>query len=101
MKAATAQLNTQKIFWILSGVLFVLFMTYAYMVNAAIMSAVSRQKSQQQISSLSSDTANLESQYISIKNSINLELAYSMGFKNETNTRFIARKATESSLTLR
>ena len=101
MKAKATQLNTQKIFWILAGVLFMLFMVYAYMVNTAIMSAVDRQKAQTNISKLSSETSNLESQYISIKSSINLSLAYSLGFKNETNTRFIARKNTGGSLTLR
>ena len=101
MKAKALNLNTQKLFWIFSMLLFVLFMTYAYMVNTAIMSAVARQKAQINISKLSSDTSNLESQYISLKNSINLNLAYSMGFKNETNTRFIARKGVPGSLTLR
>ncbi len=101
MKTATAQINTQKIFWAFSVVLFLMFMTYAYFVNAAIMAAVSRQKAQANISQLSSETSNLETQYISLKNSINLNLAYSLGFKNETNTRFIARKGSAGSLTLR
>lgn len=101
MKAKTAQLNTEKIFWILAGIVFVLFMTYAYMVNAAIMGAVNRQKVQANISKLSSETSDLESQYISLKKDINLDLAYSLGFKNEANTQFIARKGTSQSLTLR
>jgi hypothetical protein len=101
MQAITAKLNTHRMFWILSGALFVLFMAYAYFVNAAIMGAVNRQKVQAHISQLSSETANLESQYIALKNSINLTLAYSMGFKNETDTKFIARKSVSGSLTLR
>lgn len=101
MKSKTAQINTQKLFWIFSITLFVLFMTYAYMVNAAIMGAVNRQKVQVNITKLASQTSNLETEYIALKNSINLELAYTLGFKNESNTRFVARKDAPGNLTLR
>jgi hypothetical protein len=92
MKTKALQLNTEKIFWIFASVLFVLFLAYGYLVNTAILHAVARQKTQQQISLLSSQTADLETSYIALKNSVTLDLAYSLGFKNATNAHFITRK---------
>ncbi len=98
MNRKAQQLDIQKIFWIMAAMVFVLFVAYAYFLDMAILNVVDRQKAEKQVTNLSAVTGRLETEYLSVKDNINLELAYSMGFKESNNTKFISR-ASGGSLT--
>ena len=97
----TPYITAPKIFWTLSSVLMLLVLTYGYMLNATILNVVARQKSQNDIASLSSDIGNLETSYIALQNNVNIDLAYSMGFKDVSNPQFLYRNSSAIGLSLR
>jgi len=91
IQAKAVQLNKERIFWILAVVLFALFMTYAYLVNAAILNAVGRQNAEDKLSTLSSQNGQLEMTYITLENNLSLAYAYSLGYQDVDAPQFIAR----------
>ncbi|MEI7777304.1 MAG: hypothetical protein WCI52_01745 [bacterium] len=84
-------LNTKVLFWIFASAALGLFLSYAFLVNEAIMNVVNRQKAEVQISKISSITSDLEAKYIALENGINLPLAYSKGFQDAKDVTFITR----------
>jgi hypothetical protein len=72
---------------------------YGFLVKQTIQNVVARKGLERSHSELSSKVANLEAQYISLTDSINLTLAHTLGFV-ETNNAVYAYKASRESLTL-
>jgi len=97
MHTATRKLNidTEKMFWILASTLLMLAFLYAYLVSTTIFNVAARQHDQVSLAALSSDTNDLEASYISLQNTITLQLAYSMGFKEVSNPQFLLRKGND------
>ena len=86
------QFNKEKtIFWSLVGILFISFFFYMYCVRATIHNVVARQELEGEISSLTLSIGNKEFQYITKRNSINLDTAYAMGFKDVTAKTYISK----------
>ena len=92
------KISTKALFFIVLAVLLVTFFSYVYLVNKTIMNVVAREKVESNISSLSTTIGTLEYKYITLKNSVTLDLAYSKGFKEATPSQFIARQKSGNSL---
>jgi hypothetical protein len=70
---------------------------YGMSVKQAIFNVVERENVEAQISLKNSELSDLESRYIALKNSIDINVAYAEGFKDSKDTQFI----TKSTLSVR
>jgi len=102
MKAKLKELDTlRNIFWYTVLGLFALVMVYAYLVNKTVHNVAQRETIEREISQLTSTLSELEFNYIAKKNNINPEFAYSLGFKDVQNQKFVSRKVELGSLSLK
>lgn len=85
--------NEKATFWILAFLLSGMVGVYLYSLNVAVVNVVKRGVIEKNISSLNNSIAELESSYISLKKNINLDLAYSLGYKEIESTTYIARRS--------
>jgi len=93
MKAKVLQLNNDKIlFWIISFCVGLLLSLYAYSANSLVFIVMEGNNSDKSISELNLRIGDLEFQYITLRNSINLELAYNLGFKEALKPTYITTK---------
>ena len=91
------QLNREKtIFWTLIGALFLCASFYIYFINAAVHNTVTRQNLEKEAGQLTLKIGSEEFQYITMRNAINLPLAYSLGFKDVSAKTFISRNTLPS-----
>lgn len=87
------ELNGQKyIFWALVAMMIFMVLLYAYLINKTVMNVVLRGKMEKQVSSLEVKVGEMEYKYISLKNGINIDLAYSLGYKNVSDPQYISAK---------
>ncbi len=86
-----ATIDIKIVFFSLAALLLTFFLLYAYLVNKTVMNVVARENAENDISELSTTIGTLESQYMTLKNSVTLDLAYSRGFKDATPSQFISR----------
>lgn len=101
MKAIALQQHTEKrIFWGLVALIVCLVSSYIYFVNRTVFTIVKRQNMEKEISTLNSHIGELESKYISTKNSIDLDLAYSLGYKDVAQTKYVTRSQSTKELSL-
>jgi hypothetical protein len=91
----------KKIFWFLSMSIVAAVVFYGFLVNQTVINIVERENIQDQTTMLNSEISGLEFNYIALKNEINLEYAYSVGFENTKNIEFASRRLSEKALTLR
>ncbi len=84
--------NTKVLFFGLATLLVGTFVFYVYLVNATIMNIVARENAASQISELSSSVGTLEYKYMTLKNSVTIDLAHTKGFTDASPTSFLARK---------
>ena len=80
-------------FFILATILLAASSSYIFFINKTIANVVARGKAQAAIASLSSSMGELEFQYMTLKKSITLDLAYSKGFSDAVPSSFLARHA--------
>ena len=86
------ELNREKtLFWTLLCVLFLSASLYIYFINATVHNVVARQNLEDQSSGLTLTIGSEEFQYINSRNTINLDLAYSLGFKETKVKSYISR----------
>ncbi len=79
------------VFLIISILSFAVF--YSYIVHSVIVNVVEREKIVKEIREKSTLVSELESKYFSIKNKINIELAYAKGFEETEISSFISKKS--------
>ena len=91
-------MSTKKLFFVLLTALILMFASYVYLVNKTIMNVVARERTEKTLSKLSTTIGGLEFKYITLKNNITLELAHAKGFQDSTNTTFLAKNASNVSL---
>lgn len=105
MNKISKQLNIncleRKVFWSLAVLLVFSSIMYAYLVNQTILNIVERENLEGDIITLNSNISELEFDYISLKNDINLDYAHSIGFVNVGKVKFASRKLPGQTLTLR
>ena len=90
----------KKIFWVLFSIFVFFIMSYGFLLNNTMMSAVSKQKMEKEMITLGSEVNSLEFQYLNVKNSITLELAQSKGFVVVSLDKFAVIKPTSQNLSL-
>ena len=89
------QLNREKtLFWTLLGVFFLSVGFYIYFVNMTIHNTVTLENLENKSSQISFNIGTKEFQYINLRNSITVELAYSLGFKDTGVKNYISRVPT-------
>jgi len=86
--------------WSLVGVLILAIFSYGYFVQGTIVNIVARQDMENKLSVLNSNILALESEYMKIQDSINIDLACSLGFKPVINQKFVTRTVSNPSLSL-
>ena len=74
---------------------------YGYLIKEAVISIVLRDKIGEEMGDLSSKVSNLEVEYIELKNKIDLDFAYSKGFKEVTDIKFVSRNNLGRTLTIK
>jgi len=84
--------NKKNIVWALIFTVVVLFAFYGYLIKKTVLNVVERGRAEQALNTLGSKVGELEFQYIALKNKVNLDLAYTLGFKNVEKSAFISRK---------
>lgn len=90
----------RNIFW--SFVLLAVFFSasYLYLINRIVVNAVARQNIEKEIAVISSRTSDLEESYLSLKNKINLNYAFSKGFIKVSNEKYVSVKTSNKNLSL-
>ena len=95
MKEKILQVNREKIlFHALVGILVLCAGFYMYFINATVHNVVARQNFETESSQLTLAIGSEEFQYISKRNSVTLDLAYSMGYKDVSKKTYISRAGT-------
>lgn len=109
MNAIARQLNIRqlnisqfekKIFWTILSLFIIFSAYYAYLVNQTIFNIVARENAENESVTLNSKISEDEFKYISLKNDVNLDYAYSVGFSNVKNIAFASRKLPNQNLTV-
>ena len=86
------QINREKyIFWSLFGILFLCAGFYIYFINSTIHNTVSRQNLEKEASLLTLKIGSEEFKYITLRNTVTLPLAYSLGFADVSVNAFVSR----------
>jgi hypothetical protein len=94
MKAYTSRMDREKIlFWTLSSAFVFCIGFYMFCIHATIQNVVLRENLEDKATALSLEIGNKEFEYITMKNSVNLNLAYSLGFSPVSNKTFISKKS--------
>ncbi len=75
----------------LTSVALMLAGLYIYFVSAAIINTIVRGEIERDVSAISSDVGELESEYIARKNLIDVEFVYSLGFVDVYEKSFVSR----------
>ena len=92
MNTKIQQFHIQRIlFWIFSSLIILAILLYGYFLNTAIGSVVAREGIEAEMSRVNSVIGDLESEYLALKSSITLDIAYSKGFQSITPSNFISR----------
>ncbi len=87
------QINKEKtIFWSLLGALLICVGFYLYFINTTIHNVVARQNLENEAGSITLSIGAKEFEYITKRNTVTLELAYSMGFKDVKVKSFVSKK---------
>ena len=94
MTKAITQFHKEKIiFWTLFGILVISIAFYMYCISATVHNIVLREKLESQATQLALDISNKEFQYISMRNSITLDYAHTIGFKDVPQKTFLTKGA--------
>lgn len=73
---------------------------YALLVNRTVMNVVAREKTEDEIASLTSHVGDLEFKEMSLRGTITMETAYALGFNEAPEITFIARSGDSKNLSL-
>lgn len=90
----------KNIIRVLFSVFIFLLISYGFLVNNTILNAVNRQKLEKEISILDSTINSLEFNYLSVKNSITLDLALSKGFVQVKDEKYVSIAPVSGGLSL-
>ncbi|MEX0933435.1 MAG: hypothetical protein WDZ74_01645 [Candidatus Paceibacterota bacterium] len=88
----------EKIVFTLIGLSLIFGTYYAVLISQTVLNAVKERAAQALIQELQKDIAELELAYIENENSLNMDYAYALGFKDVESRQFVTRA---TNLTLR
>ena len=89
----TAIALQKKIFWAIFGLILCLFALYGYFVSKSITNVLLREEIEENMLVVNGEISRLEFAYLVQKNTVTLQFAYDMGFKDITSKEFVARKS--------
>lgn len=93
MQTKTITLPQYKhLFFALSAISMLCLVLYVIAINQTVRNVVARQKMQAELSQLTSKIGEMEFSYITAKNSIDLNKAYALGFKDVANNAYVQRE---------
>lgn len=95
---ARAVFQREKIVVSLIGLSLVFGTYYAVLISQTVLNAVKEREAQALIQELQKDIAELELAYIENENSLNMDYAYALGFRDVESRQFVTRT---TNLTLR
>lgn len=78
------------LFWFLTSVLLLVTTSYVYLINTVALNGVRWSKVEQNIKSVGAVVSELESEYLSLKQSVTLKVAYAKGFEDVKAVAFIS-----------
>jgi hypothetical protein len=81
----------KNIFWTLTAILLLCVGFYMYFINTTVRNVVSRENLENESSKIALEISSNEFKYITLRNSVTLQLAYSIGFKDAENKKFISQ----------
>ncbi len=84
--------NRVRTFWALSSVCVIMLCLYVYGIHATVRNTALREEIEEETSNLEASISEMEFSYISLKNDVSLELAYSRGFADVKAPTFISRR---------
>ena len=90
--AAQVHVFERRAFASLFSAIIILVGLYGFFVSTSIINVLVREEIRQSIADLHSEISGLESNYLELKNSITLALAYDLGFTNTVKKTFVTRK---------
>jgi len=90
----------KKIFWALFSMFVFFVMSYGFLLNSAMMNAVSKQSMEKEMVVLGSDVNSLEFQYLNIKNGITMTMAQAKGFVTVSSDKFAVIDSNQKSISL-
>lgn len=94
-----SQLHKEKILvWLLSITIVSSFIAYMFLVNSTVLNIVKREEVGSSLASLNIEVSELEFDYISLKNSINIDYALERGYIPANDVVFASRSNTNLSL---
>lgn len=93
-------INKKNIFWILMSFSILFFGSYVYFISQTIVNTASYKVIEKELAVLNSDISELESDYFSLKKSVNLNLAKELGYIEVSDIKFIDKDATSQILSL-
>lgn len=83
----------RRIFWVLVVSIAALLFLYGYFVSYSIVNVVLREEVEQELTQVTTRLSDLEFQYLSKRDTINIALAYSLGFQDISQKQFIYRRS--------
>ena len=84
-----SRITAKMLFYILAASLIAIMSLYVYLVHKTIMNVVSESNAQKVMATLSSSAGEMEFKYMTLKDAVTLDLAYSKGFKDATPSQYI------------
>ncbi len=81
--------NGKAVFWSFVSMLLLLMVVYVYLFNVSTRNGMKWSKAEEAIASVGATVSDLESTYLSLKQSVTLSLAYAKGFEDVRVVLFI------------
>jgi hypothetical protein len=88
--------NRVRIFWTLVAIFVLSLGLYVYGVNTTVRNTVLRQQLEVEVGNLTLKISEMEFSYISLKNNVNIDIAYARGYQDVSNTTYITRGGSRS-----
>ena len=82
----------KKLFWSLACLLLLATSFYVYLMNTAALNGVRWESTEKKVTSVEAAVSELESKYLSLKQSVTLSTAYALGFEDVKTIKFISAK---------
>jgi len=88
--------NRVRLFWTLVVVFVISLALYVYGINTTVRNTVVRQELESQVSNLTLKISEMEFSYISLKNNVNIDIAYARGYQDVSKPTYITRGSARS-----
>jgi hypothetical protein len=81
----------QKMFWLLSALIFCSLVFYMYVISSTILNIVARETSERDVKLVNSSISELESEYIALGKGLDLNNAKNLGYREVSEIDYVSR----------